>query len=168
LWNHRWEYDKNPEVFFEILSGIKKKGINFKLIVLGEKTEKYPKIFDWAKIYFKEELVHFGYVSSKQKYWSLLHKASILPVTSNQDFFGISIVEAMHSDVFPLLPNRLVYPEHIPAERQKIHLYNNERELESMLIDLLQSGGIKNGFQVWVEKYSWSNSIEKYDTLLGI
>ena len=34
LWNHRWEYDKQPEVFFETLFRLKAEGIKFKLSVL--------------------------------------------------------------------------------------------------------------------------------------
>jgi len=163
LWNHRWEYDKNPEAFFKILSNIKEKKIQFKLIVLGEKTGKYPKVFDWAKDYFKDEIIHFGYVSSKKEYWNLLQRSSILPVTSNQDFFGISIVEAMYSGVIPLLPNRLVYPEHIPEENQERYLYNSEQHLESMLMGFLKNMEYASNFRKWVSKYSWEKSIENYD-----
>ena len=44
LWNHRWEYDKNPESFFNTLFDLDKKGIEFSLVVLGESYEEYPEI----------------------------------------------------------------------------------------------------------------------------
>lgn len=168
LWNHRWEYDKNPDTFFKILANIKDRNISFKLIVLGEKTNKYPKVFDWAKGYFKEEIIHFGYAPSKKMYWELLHKSSILPVTSNQDFFGISIIEAMHANVYPLLPNRLVYPEHIPDHVKDSHLYNTNEGLEEMLINYLTSPNLNLDFSRWVEKYSWNNSIINYDEAFNL
>ena len=31
LWNHRWEYDKNPETFFKVLFNLHKKGIDFRV-----------------------------------------------------------------------------------------------------------------------------------------
>ncbi|MEL6141380.1 MAG: DUF3524 domain-containing protein, partial [Bacteroidota bacterium] len=42
LWNHRWEYDKNPIAFFEMCYALKERGCPFQLIVLGEKTNKHP------------------------------------------------------------------------------------------------------------------------------
>jgi len=168
LWNHRWEYDKNPEEFFKTLVKIKERNIDFKLIVLGEKTNKYPEIFNWAKEFFKDEIIHFGYVSSKKKYWELLQKSVILPVTSKQDFFGISIVEAIHANVYPLLPNRLVYPEHLPEEEKDKHLFNSDFELEEKLISLLTKPYIKKDFSKWVKKYSWKDSIDNYDKLMSL
>jgi len=37
LWNHRWEYDKNPELFFETLFALDAEGLDFNLVVLGER-----------------------------------------------------------------------------------------------------------------------------------
>jgi glycosyltransferase involved in cell wall biosynthesis len=37
LWNHRWEHDKNPELFFRTLFRLKEEGARFKLIAAGEK-----------------------------------------------------------------------------------------------------------------------------------
>ncbi len=37
LWNHRWEYDKNPESFFKTLFKLNDNGVDFKLVVLGVK-----------------------------------------------------------------------------------------------------------------------------------
>ncbi len=166
LWNHRWEYDKNPNDFFSILKRIKDKGVVFKLIVLGEKTRKFPEIFNRAKVYFKKEIIHFGYVPSKDEYLNLLLKSEILPVTSNQEFFGVSTIEAMHSNVYPLLPNRLAFPEHIPKDKQDIHLYDTNEELEIKLTKLLTGNYKKELYTDWVRKYSWQNSIDKYDMLL--
>ena len=36
LWNHRWEYDKNPKGFFEALFQLKKDGFKFKVAIIGE------------------------------------------------------------------------------------------------------------------------------------
>ena len=57
LWNHRWEYDKNPELFFNTLFKLKNKKIDFRLIVLGEKYKEYPEIFDLAQKKLKNENV---------------------------------------------------------------------------------------------------------------
>ncbi|MEL6252633.1 MAG: DUF3524 domain-containing protein, partial [Bacteroidota bacterium] len=40
LWNHRWEYDKDPDTFFEVLFRLKEEGEPFKLIVAGEAYQR--------------------------------------------------------------------------------------------------------------------------------
>lgn len=169
LWNHRWEYDKNPEQFFKVLLQLKNNGIQFQLIVLGEKTSTYPKVFDESKVLFKDEIIHFGYVETKAEYFRLLFLADILPVTSIQDFFGISIVEAMYCHVFPLLPNRLVYPEHLPEAYQHTFLYDTEEDLVKRLQRLIFDVKVirKQNLRQWVEKYDWSIQIEQYDTFFN-
>ncbi|MFQ6610242.1 MAG: DUF3524 domain-containing protein, partial [Fidelibacterota bacterium] len=137
IWNHRWEYDKNPIDFFESLIHIKQKGIQFKLAILGSHHEKYPPIFDKAKKEFRNELVAFGYVENKQKYIETLNSGSVLPVTSKQDFFGISIMEAISCGCRPLLPDRLSYPELIPKEYHDEVLYSGIEEFESKLESIL-------------------------------
>lgn len=126
LWNHRWEYDKNPATFFDTIEKLKNQEVAFKLIVLGEHTKRYPKEFDQAKEQFKEELLHFGYAESREEYKYWLGVADVLPVTSNQDFFGISAVEAMAAGCYPLLPNRLAFPQHVADPK---HLYQTDDEL---------------------------------------
>ena len=167
LWNHRWEYDKNPETFFQILKNIQDQDIPFQLIILGEKAQKYPSVFDGAQEQFSKELLHLGYTSSKQDYWHWLQKAAILPVTSNQDFFGISVVEAMHANVYPLLPNRLAFPAHIPKEHHQTHLYDTPLDLETKLLHLLTEKPIPQIFSSWSGKYSWERRIEQYDRIIG-
>jgi len=167
LWNHRWEYDKNPEEFFETLFELKEKEIGFKLVVLGEQNDVNPPIFDEAKEKLKDEILHWGYADSFDDYAKWLWRADILPVTSNQDFFGGSVIEAMYCDCFPLLPNRLAYPEHLPEELDREFLYE-EGELPARLETAIESvmGVRQVDYQSIVKKYDWNELVEKYDTKL--
>ena len=139
LWNHRWEYDKNPEMFFKCLQTVKHQGYNFYLVVLGENFSSTPKIFEKAKKIFKDNILHWGYVKDHNSYAKWLWRANILPVTSYQDFFGISVMEAIYCGAYPLLPNRLSFPELFPIEVHKKYFYHNETELNKKLVDILNN-----------------------------
>jgi glycosyltransferase involved in cell wall biosynthesis len=130
LWNHRWEYDKNPEAFFAACLRLRHDGIQFHLAVLGQNNRLYPPIFDKAKEKLTEHIIQWGPVDSFDEYASWLHRSDIIPVTSNQDFFGISAVEAMYCGVVPLLPNRLAFPEHIEGAN---YFYDTDEELYERL-----------------------------------
>ena len=169
LWNHRWEYDKNPETFFKVLFNLNKKRIDFRLAILGEKHNNYPSIFDEAKEKLKTKIVHFGYCNSSEEYAQWLWKADILPVTNNQDFFGISIMEAIHCNTYPLLPKRLSYPELIPLSYHDKHIYTNEEDLSNKLelaIDNIEEIRALKFNQI-AEPYDWSKMIITYDQLLN-
>ncbi len=156
LWNHRWEYDKNPEAFFALMQRLKKDQMSFELIILGESTSKYPAVFDQAKEEFAEEIIHYGYAPSKADYISLLQRADILPVTSVQDFFGISIVEAIAAGVYPLLPDRLAYREHLAPSLHAETIYSDSDDLYSKLKTALTKGIPSNNLQSYIGKYDWS------------
>jgi glycosyltransferase involved in cell wall biosynthesis len=36
LWNHRWEYDKNPKDFFHVMLHLAERDLKFRLVILGE------------------------------------------------------------------------------------------------------------------------------------
>ncbi len=129
LWNHRWEYDKNPKSFFSVLKRVKNESNDFGLVILGENFSKSPKVFEESKKEFKNQIVHWGYLDSFEEYAKWLWKSHIIPVTSNQEFFGGSVMEAIYCGVWPILPNRLTYPELIPKIFHKDNTYNTEEEL---------------------------------------
>ncbi len=162
LWNHRWEYDKNPELFFKTLIRLQKEGIKFKLIVAGKKYKNYPKVFDEAKELMKEEIIHWGYAERTEEYMEMLQKSDFLPVTSNQDFFGISVVEAMAGGVLPILPNRLAYPEHVQESK---YIYVNAESLYLKLRNfILNFHDLKKPSFPAVLQYDWGEIIQEYDT----
>lgn len=160
LWNHRWEYDKQPDAFFNTLFDLKDEGLSFKVIVAGERTDVYPPIFDEARQRFGSELVHFGYAQDRAEYARLLWLADILPVTSIHDFFGVSTVEAMYCNCVPLLPNRLAYPDYTPER----FLYE-EGEFKKRLRLLIQDlKSVRNtSTQNLVKHFCWSTMIAQYD-----
>jgi glycosyltransferase involved in cell wall biosynthesis len=80
-----------------------------------------------------ERIVHSGYVASRCDYARWLWRSHILPVTSNQDFFGGSVLEAMYCGCFPILPRRLAYPELIPEGRYSECFYEDFEELAEKL-----------------------------------
>lgn len=163
LWNHRWEYDKNPTTFFTALFKLKDRNTNFKLVVLGEELSKRPPIFDEAKKRLKNEILHWGFCEKRTDYIQWLWNADILPVTSNQDFFGGSIIEAVYCNTIPLLPKRLAYPEHFPDNSS--FYYENEGEFVEKLATLINKCDEKyeGKLQSLVEKYDWKNLIGIYD-----
>ncbi|MBC8256739.1 MAG: DUF3524 domain-containing protein [Candidatus Marinimicrobia bacterium] len=129
LWNHRWEHDKNPEAFFDVLTQLSQKGIQFNLAVLGEEFKKELPCFTNAREQLQKHIVQFGYAESFEDYANWLWRADILPVTSNQDFFGGSIMEAVYCNTIPLLPNRLTYPELFNRKRNPHLFYEEDEEL---------------------------------------
>lgn len=111
IWNHRWEHDKNPEEFFSALYAIQDQGIPFKLIVVGQSFRDKPACFKEARRRLDNRILHFGYVKSRHEYVRLLKRADIVVSTARQEFFGISILEAVRAGCTPLLPDKLSYPE---------------------------------------------------------
>ncbi len=169
LWNHRWEYDKNPELFFNTLFRLKSEGVSFKLIVLGESYKNSPPVFEEARQKLENEIIHFGFAESRQVYRELLHTADILPVTSNQDFFGGSAVEAMYCNNYPILPDRLAFPEHIPEDLKKDHIYTSDEHFYQLLKTSIGKRPFLNPSQPYknfVTKYDWVTLAAKYDHAL--
>ena len=111
LWAARWEHDKNPEDFFEALSMLKKKKINFRLSVIGQSFRDKPEVFEQAHRLFQEHINLWGYQESREDYERALRHADVIVSTANHEFFGIGILEAVAAGAYPLVPNRLSYPE---------------------------------------------------------
>ena len=165
LWNHRWEYDKNPEAFFRALFVLQERGINFEVAVLGEFYPKRPKIFAQARQKLEKQIVHWGYADSFADYAAWLWRADILPVTSLHDFFGASVVQAIYCGCLPLLPQRLVYPEHVEESRYPECFYADENEFAERLEQLCREGlpDITEALKAGVVGYDWHRLGPKYD-----
>ena len=153
LWNHRWEFDKCPDVFFNALEQadklLKLRGIEvpFNLALLGENFQAMPKAFIDAKSRWGERILQYGFCENKEDYFNWLKRADIVISTAIQENFGISIVEAIRYGCRPLLPDRLSYPELIPDDFHNEVIYDSDEDLTSKLIDMLLSADSEESVQ---------------------
>jgi len=161
LWNHRWEFDKNPDDFFNALITLRKEGYQFKLALLGEVYKNAPDSLTHGLDYFKDDILITGFMT-KETYSSWLQAADILPVTSIHDFFGISVMEAIYMDTYPILPNRLTYPDLYRFDDHPEIFYETQEEFIDKLRLALKSSQRKSYRHLCLD-YDWDTIIEKYD-----
>jgi glycosyltransferase involved in cell wall biosynthesis len=169
LWNHRWEFDKNPGAFFEVLFFLAQEDVPFRLAVVGEATRKWPAVFEKARKVLADRLVRFGYLPDRAAYEAEVRRSDIVVSTAFHEFFGLPVVEAIAAGCFPLMPARLSYPEIIPAAWHETFFYQTERELRVKLTSLLKGKGPwDRAFKLseHVQAYDWTNCIRAYDEAL--
>jgi len=166
LWNQRWEYDKNPEQFFAALCVLKREGIPFRLAVCGANFRQKPAEFEEARVALAGQIIHWGYAET-DKYQQLLWDASITISTANHEFFGISIVEAVACNTFPILPRRLSYPELLPPSAHDRCLYTDFPGLMENLRWSLTNNTARNAISLelasHVAQFDWRIIAEQYD-----
>nr|MDA3939167.1 DUF3524 domain-containing protein [Spirochaetia bacterium] len=101
------------------------------------------------------------------EYIALLKEGDIIISTSNQENYGISVIEAILSGCRPILPRRLSYPEIIPEEYHSKCLYSDEKDLSLKLKKLLTEDIVfkLNGLIDRMAELCWDKMITKYDKL---
>ena len=132
-------------------------------MVLGENFSKSPEIFNKSKKYFKDHILHWGYAESFEDYAKWLWRSHILPVTSNQEFFGVSVMEAIYCGIWPILPMRLTYPELIP--NNSINFYKEKDELYQKIKWALKNYKVidTKNLKKRARMFCWRNMKNKYD-----
>jgi len=115
LWNHRWEDDRAPEVFFEAMKEMDRRALRgeapeFRLVVVGQTYRTKPPAFEEARSKLVHRIERWGFVDSRREYLDLIARCAVVVSTSRHEFFGVSVMEAIHLGCRPLLPRRLNYP----------------------------------------------------------
>jgi glycosyltransferase involved in cell wall biosynthesis len=123
VWNHRWEYDKNPDDFFTVLYALSEANVSFELAVLGQRFRHTPAIFAKAEQRLAKHIVAWG-PQPEQMYRELLDSAGIVISTTWHEFQGLAIMEAAQRGALPLVPDRLCFPALYPPA----YRYNGTRE----------------------------------------
>jgi glycosyltransferase involved in cell wall biosynthesis len=167
IWNHRWEFDKQPAAFFAALRAVQRAGVAFEVALLGENAQYVPQEFIAARKWLGERVVQYGYLPSRAAYLGLLGRGSVVVSTAIQENFGISVVEAVAAGCHPLLPRRLAYPEVIPSAYHDACLYDDDEALAGRLIALLSSPPVTPppGLAAAMQRYSWDRLAAEYDAL---
>lgn len=113
VWNHRWEYDKQPDVFFDAMVRLKKTGVDFHLHVMGQSFRQVPECFAAARVELADHIVTWGH-QSEERYHQVLRSAHVVVSTALHDFQGLSVLEAIYRGCVPVAPDRVAYPEYVP------------------------------------------------------
>lgn len=177
LWAHRWEHDKNPEDFFQALTILKKKNIEFKVSVIGEEFKESPPVFEKSKTIFQDEILYWGFQQTREDYLKVLSQSDVFISTANHEFFGVSVVEAISTGLYPVLPKRLAYPELLGDEEVKrdngFYYNSTPQQLARLLQTLAHRLSNKNLWEgnpqraiVHVEKFKWENLYPVLDKAL--
>jgi len=167
IWNHRWEFDKSPDQFFEALDATLANGAAFRLALLGENFQAVPQAFERARERYGERIVQYGYVQSRKEYIQWLQQGAIVISTARQENFGMAVVEAIRFGCIPLLPNRLAYPEIIPPQFHSAVLYEDIGDLVQKLTRLLthhpEVQDLRSQLSSHMAQFAWQNLIDRYD-----
>jgi glycosyltransferase involved in cell wall biosynthesis len=169
VWNHRWEYDKDPETFFRAVHALVREGLDFRLILLGESFRNQPDEFLEARQALPDYIEHFGYAPDVATYARLLWQADLVVSTAIHEFFGAAVVEACYCGCYPILPNRLAYPELIPEAHATGCLYDDFDGLLARLRRGIQDveGLQRVSLQADMARFDWGKMAPAYDRVLA-
>ncbi len=163
LWSHRWEHDKDPETFAD---GVRAAAAthDFRLALLGERFRTVPGALDELAEEFADRIEANGYLPPDE-YRRLLLRSDIVVSTARQEFFGVSIVEAVAAGARPVLPDRLAYPSLIPAPHHEDVLYR-PGGFAAALRAALDHPRSPDGLREAMTMFDWSVMARRYDAAL--
>ncbi|MHC4269327.1 MAG: tRNA-queuosine alpha-mannosyltransferase domain-containing protein [Planctomycetota bacterium] len=172
VWAARWEHDKNPKLFFDALRILKDRKIEFRISVIGEQFRQVPDVFNSARHEFSNYIDRWGYQQERQDYESVLLKADIFVSTADHEFFGISVLEGVAAGAFPLVPDKLAYPETLERDSANDDFYFNGKadqlaERLAQLSETIRNNNLWNGdpdraIRI-VEKFFWKTKANLLD-----
>ena len=78
-------------------------------------------------------------------------------------------MEAIYCGIWPILPDRLTYPELIPKNSKKGHLYSNESELYKKIIWAIQNYKKikKTKLSAIAQQFDWQTMAPFYDKVFN-
>jgi len=168
LWNHRWEFDKSPELFARAVSRLAREGVPFELAIAGEPgLNPSPAMADLARD-FSERMHHFGFVANREEYARLLWQSDIAVSTTRHEFFGVAMVEAMYAGCVPLAPRGFNYPALVPGEFHDACLFDDEDRFAAQLRSLLftRLAGAPELVRASAARFAWNRVAPAWDAAL--
>jgi glycosyltransferase involved in cell wall biosynthesis len=170
VWNQRWEYDKGTQELATAIRELVRRGVEFELILAGEQFPTDPEEFVQLRNELGDRLIHYGW-AEPDEYVRLLASSDIVVSTAHHEFFGIAITEAVYAGAFPVLPNRLVYPERIPARFHGRCLYETSEEfvakIEWAVANRSEAAEIAQVIGSHMTTADWSLVATQYDEALA-
>jgi len=166
VWNHRWEFDKRPDVFSAAVEQLLARGLDFDVALLGESRGQEP-VFTPLREQLGDRCVAFGHQESRADYDAWLARGDIVVSCAEQEYFGIAVAEAIHAGCYPVLPRDQVYPSLYGTRCKGRHFYQGTDELVALLADLIQGHGCGHicSLDQDMDQYCWDRLAPEFDRL---
>jgi len=161
IWNHRWEYDKGPELLKAVVDLVESQKLAIAFIIAGLSFRNVPPALQQLQEKHPRCIAHIGTYAQKSDYLSALDNSQVVLSTAHHEFQGLAMLEAAARGCIPLAPDRLAYPEWVP----KACLYKNgsmDKQAANIVAKLKhwQQHGLPT--PVPVERYFWPSLIGQY------
>lgn len=167
LWNHRWEFDKRPDLFAAAVERLLAQGLDFAVVLLGDQRHR-EEVFQPLATRLGPRCLHYGYEPDPRRYAELVERADIVVSCAEQEYFGIAVAEAVHAGCYPVLPRRQVYPSLYGAHCRGRHFYRTLDEFVQLLADLVR--GVRCGHMCALagamDEFCWPHLAPRYDAML--
>tara|TARA_R110002049_G_scaffold2750_2_gene21357 strand:+ start:51883 stop:53031 length:1149 start_codon:yes stop_codon:yes gene_type:complete len=121
-WVSRWEHDKRPDRFVQVLRSLRELNVPFQLILLGARPREGSADLETIRHEFESAILFDGFAASRAEYTRWLAHMDVVVSTADHEFFGIAICEAIHAGAVAVVPDRLSYRETVgtPTRYQRI------------------------------------------------
>lgn len=167
LWNHRWEFDKAPEMFVRTVVGLARDDVPFRLAVAGERGNNPSQELVGLAGLLPGRVHHSGFVQDRRAYARLLWESAIAVSTTRHEFFGVGMVEALYCGCFPLAPAQFNYPHLVPEVLHSRALFESEEEFRNKLRALLlEAPSAPSSLRTSAERFSWAAIGPVWDSAL--
>jgi len=157
LWNHRWEYDKAPELFVAALTKLNDMQVDFKLALLGARPAKKTSVLIHIEKKFADKII-VNEKASRQDYLKFLSLSTIVVSTAIHEFQGLAILEAVSAGAIPVVPDDLCYREQYANEFR--YAANDSSALAEKLFKFLKNAPTAPDVSAWYSdelKQQWSD-----------
>ncbi|MDA0791671.1 MAG: DUF3524 domain-containing protein [Proteobacteria bacterium] len=133
VWNHRWEYDKGLDALGEVIRALLASDAPFTMHLVGQQFRTTPEVMDRNIAMLRESghLGHCGFVADREDYLALLARCDVVLSTSQHEFQGLAVLEAVAAGCVPVVPDRLVYPELFDGR----YLYGDVESAVALILD---------------------------------
>ena len=168
LFNQRRDHDKRPEALTRVLVALARAGVPFRLALTGRTVRTDLRELEADLAALGDRVVHVGPLD-RPGYEALLLRADVVVATAAHEFFGVAPVEAMAAGCVPLLPDRLAYPELVPAPLHGAVLYRGHLHdrLRAVLEDLPGARAAVAPLRASMARFAAPTVVPAYDELLG-
>lgn len=166
IWNHRWEYDKGPDILARVIALSQQQALNISFTICGMPFRHIPNSFQSLQTQAPSNVIHMGRFESRDVYVSQLAQHHVVLSTAEHEFQGLAVLEGAAYGCIPLAPNRLAYPEWIPSSC--LYDSGNTNEEASRICQRLhqwQSQGLPPSTDVC--HYDWAVLIPAYEQLFN-